>query len=266
MKITGLKYIELLIDLEPAIKKAGDLSIGLRQTAKIHNKYQTGSHMLDIVTEADFAVQEAILSEIAKTELVECELIAEEDTPSVKKFKGTNGFVLTLDPIDGTFIYASEGRFYSIIVGLNDKKDPLYTFYHYPTVSWSRRIANNQVVDFGIKPEVKLKGSNFQKSISYSFGEPKDMIPNKIFSQLISDGYVFTKRADITDESGSTTLLFLDQVAGYYIGNPGAYDGLGALHYAKEKHFRIYSDIDISKPLDSGHGMYYPGWYVVLRQ
>jgi hypothetical protein len=50
------------------------------------------------VTGADLQVQEFILSRLAETPLVECELFAEEATPSVYKFKGTNGLVFLIDP------------------------------------------------------------------------------------------------------------------------------------------------------------------------
>ncbi|OGY38179.1 MAG: hypothetical protein A3I08_00860 [Candidatus Andersenbacteria bacterium RIFCSPLOWO2_02_FULL_46_11] len=72
--------------------------------------------------------------------------------------------------------------------------------------------------------------------------------------------------ADITDKSGSCTLLFLNQVAGYYTEDPNAYDGLSALHYGQVKEFRIYSSLNIAAVMDDSHGPYHPGWYVVLRK
>ena len=106
MQTNSQKFIDILISLEPVFKKAGELAVKMRETAKSKNKFNTGIAGIDIVTEADLAVQEFILSEMAKTKLIECELIGEEDTPLTKKFKGTNGLVLTLDPIDGTILYA----------------------------------------------------------------------------------------------------------------------------------------------------------------
>ena len=84
------EYIDILIGLEPVFKKAGELAVKMRETAKSKNKFNTGVAGIDIVTEADLAVQEFILSEMVKTKLIECELIGEEDTPLTKKFKGTN--------------------------------------------------------------------------------------------------------------------------------------------------------------------------------
>ncbi len=260
------EYIDILIKLEPVFRRAGDLALQMRSTAPSYNKYQSGIEGIDIVTEADLAVQEAVLLEFTKTKLVECELIAEEDTPSVAKFKCTNGLVLTLDPIDGTIFYKNDKRFFCIIVCLHDGKSLLYSFYHYPVVNWSRRITENKVEDFGYLPKVDTKsGLDLSHVISHTFSEPEKMIP-EIYSKLTAEGYVFRKLSEITGESGSATLFFLNQVAGYYTNNPGAYDGLGVLYYGQVKKYQIYSDIDISKAVDGTHGKYYPGWYLVLRK
>ena len=259
--------VKVLIELEPVFKKAGELAIKMRKTAGSRNKFNTGVAGIDIVTEADIAVQEMILSEMAKTKLIECELIAEEDTPSVNKFKGTNGLVLTLDPIDGTIFYANDKRFFCIIICLHDSKSLLYSFYYYPVVNWSRRIAENKVEDFGELPKMNTKdGLDLGHTIAHSFGDPAKIIP-EIYSKLTKEGYTFHNTfTEITDESGSATLFFLNQVAGYFTNNPGAYDGLGILYYGQVKKYQIYSDIDISKSVNGPHGKYCPGWYLVLRK
>src|SRR3989344_5446151 len=152
MSTSADKYIDILIELEPVFKKAGQVALELRKTAKMSNKFRSGISMLDMVTDADLAVQEAILNEMAKTKLRECKVVAEENTPSVSKFKGTNNLTVTIDPIDGTFIYTSGGRFFSVIICLNDGKSLLYTYVYYPVVDWVRRITRNSVEDFGILP------------------------------------------------------------------------------------------------------------------
>lgn len=259
------EYINLLISLEPIFKQAGDLALKLRSTAKASYKSETGVHGVDLVTEADLAVQEMILSAMVKTKLIECKIIAEENTPSVAKFKGSNGLTLTIDPIDGTFIYTSNGRFFSIIVCLNDGQSLLYTYTLYPAVDWARRIANSQVQDFGILPKVKTKDNlDLTKTIASSFRDPAKTVP-EVYAKLVTEGYIFRNLTDITDEAGSCTLFFLDQVAGYYTDNPGAYDGLCALHYAQVKGLRSESTVDLSQPLVGPHGQYYPGWCYTLR-
>jgi fructose-1,6-bisphosphatase/inositol monophosphatase family enzyme len=218
------------------------------------------------VTEADLAVQEMILAEMAKTKLTECRLIAEEDTPAVSEFIGVNGLVLTIDPIDGTFIYVGKGRLFSVIVCLNDGKVSLYTYLYYPAVDWSRRITRGEITDFGKLPKVKVRnGLDLTRIIAYTFGEPEKTMPAE-YSRLIQENYVFRKLSDITSDSGSGTLFSLGQVAGYYTESPGAYDGIGVLHYAQVKKLMIKSTLDLSQPLLGPHGQYYPGWYYVLRK
>jgi len=265
-KINPEEYIKILVELEPVFKKAGELALKMRKTALSKNKHNTGVAGIDIVTEADTAVQEFILSEMAKTKLTDCRLFAEEDTESVKKFKGTNGLVLALDPIDGTAIYASTGRFFSTIVSLNDKESVLYTCCHYPLLNWTRRIIKNKIDDFGNLPKVELKdNSDLSKTIAFTVRGPEKM-DRDAYNKLVAQGYKFRKVFDITDESGSHTLLFLNQVAGYFNDGPNPYDGLVALHYGKAKNMQIYSTLDMSEPNINDHGPHYTGWYVALKK
>lgn len=265
MENNSQEFINILIELEPVFKKAGELALQMRATAKSKNKFNTGVAGIDIVTEADTAVQEFILSEMAKTKLVECQLFAEEDTPSVKKFKGTNGLVLALDPIDGTIIYASTGRFFSTIVSLFGKEKFLYTFCNYPVVNFSKRITEGKVEDFGEFSKIKIKGGlDLKKVIVYTHGnlEKQDA---KIYDKLIKDGYKFLTYSDISGEAGSCSLFFGDRVAGFYRETPNPYDGFVALHYGQAKKFRIYSNVDLTKFEVGDHGPHYSGWYVVLN-
>lgn len=258
--------INALIRLEPVFKQAGELALRLRPKASINTKHQTGIRGVDIVTDADIAVQETILTEMTKTKLIECQLVAEEDTPSVAKFKGTNGLILTLDPIDGTIWYVSDYNFFSIIICLRDNESLLYTICHYPAVNWTRRITRNTVDDFGVLPQVITKDNlDLTHTIAHTFGNPEKTAP-EISRQLVAKGYTFRVVRDITDQSGSCTLFFLNQVAGYYTENPNAYDGLPALHYAQVNKFQIYSSLNIAKIINGPHGPYHPGWYAVLRK
>ncbi|OGZ90854.1 MAG: hypothetical protein A2599_00525 [Candidatus Staskawiczbacteria bacterium RIFOXYD1_FULL_39_28] len=258
--------IKILIELGPVFKKAGELAVKMRGTAKSENKFNTGVAGIDIVTEADTAVQEFIISEIAKTKLVECELIAEEDTPSVSKFKGTNGLVLTLDPIDGTIFYASTGRFWSTIVTLHDKKNILYNFCNYPVVNFSVRIVNGKVKENGVLPKINTKEEkDFSKTIFCTGKDPRK-IRRDVYEKLIAQGYNFSNVFDVVSEAGSCTMLFSGKVGGYYTNTPNPYDGLPALHYAKAKNLKVYSDLDISKYEIGDHGPHYSGWYVVLKK
>jgi fructose-1,6-bisphosphatase/inositol monophosphatase family enzyme len=266
MENNSQEYINALIGLEPVFKKAGELALKMRKTAKSKNKFNTGVAGIDIVTEADTAVQEFILLEMAKTKLVECELIAEEDTPSVKKFKGANGLVLALDPIDGTIIYASTGRFFSTIVSLYNKEQFLYTFCNYPVVNFSKRITGGKVEDSREFPKIKIKdGLDLKKIIVYTHGNLQKQ-DSGIYDKLIKDGYKFLTYADITDDAGSCSLFFSGQVAGFYKETPNPYDGFTALHYGQAKKFKIYGDVDLSNFKIGDHGPHYSGWYLVLQK
>lgn len=259
--------IETLIELEPVFRKAGKLTLDMRKTAASRNKFNTGIHMVDIVTEADLAVQELILKAMAKTKMVDCQLAAEEDTPTVGQITGKNGLMLTIDPIDGTFIYASEGDYFSIILGLRQGAEFLYTFCYYPALNWGKRIIINKVESFGKGRKVKTNpGLDLANSVvSYTYGD-LGVIPGDIRQKLDEEGFRFLNRSEITGESGSTTLLFLNQVAGFFVSNPLVYDGLTALHFGRAMNYRIYSDIDLDKIEKGAHGPYHPGWYLVLRK
>ncbi len=265
MNQNNQEYIDILIGLEPVFKKAGELALKMRKTAGSKNKYSTGIAVIDIVTEADTAVQEMILAEMAKTKLVECQLFAEENTPSVSKFKGTNGLVLTLDPIDGTLFYASTGKFYSTIVTLHNKKDILYTFHNYPEINWSRRIAGGKIIDSGELPEIKTKETiRLDKTIVYTLRGPKNM-DQAVYNKLVEQGYEFRKASEITDDAPACAVFFSGKVAGFYIEGPNPYDGIYAMLYGQTKKLKIYSTLDLSTYTINDHGPHYVGWYLVLQ-
>lgn len=260
------KYVNALIKLEPIFKQASEMSLELRSTVDVKKKLNTGIDLVDIVTEADLLVQETILVEAAKTVLKDCILVAEEKTPSVKKFKGSNNLTLALDPIDGTFLYTSNGRLFNTQVSLKSENKILYTFCHYPAVKWSMRMSDDGVLEFGKKPRATVKTrDNLSKSIMYTTGDPAIDIPD-IYKKLTGEGYIFRYLFDITDDAGSTTLFLLDQAGGYYKNMPQVCDGLTAYHYAQVKNYQIFSNLNISKLIAGKGGTdYYKGWYIALK-
>lgn len=260
------EYIDILISLEPIFKQAGELALKMRKTAKSKNKYDTGNPAFDIVTEADTAVQEFILFEMLKTKLADCKIMAEESTPSISKFKELNGLVLTLDPIDGTAIYASTGKFWSVIVSMNDGENILYTFLYYPDIKWSRRIISGEIEDSGEFPKFKLKENlnvDFNKAI---YCHNSEDIDPKIYRELTGKGYKFYKRTDLTEERGSYILLFSRTVAGSYITDPNPYDGLVMLHYGQAANMKIYSSINVSNTIITKSSPRFKGWYLALNK
>lgn len=266
--MTEDQYLTILVSFESIFEQAASLACDLRNKVSSYNKSQTGAEGIDIVTDADLQVQEFILSRLVETPLIECELIAEESTSSVSKFKGTNGLVLSIDPIDGTAIYVDGGKFFSLIVGMHNKKDLLYTYYRYPLLNWTKRILKNRAEDIGDLPEIKIKtGIEPMNMIAYLSHVKPEKLPFYIEEKLRSRGLSVHNRKDISDEATMTALLYLGKIAGVCVHNPIAYDCLGVLHYAYATgKFEIYSTVDLSKPTKDPFGLYYPGLYVVWKK
>ncbi len=265
--MTEDQYLDILVSSESIFEQAATFACDLRGNVSSYTKSETGVDILDIVTDADLKVQEYILSRLAETPLVECELIAEESTPSVSKFKGTNGLVLTIDPIDGTAMYVAGQGFFSLIVGLHNKKEPLYTYYRYPLLDWTKRIVKDRAEDIGSVPEVKIKPSiGSMSKIAYLAHVKPDTLPLDLEEKLAARGLSVCDRKDISDEATMTALLYLEKIAGVCVQNPIAYDCLGPLHYAYTSGFEIYSTVDLSKPTKGPFGIYYPGLYVVWKK
>ncbi len=266
--MTEDQYLDILISCEPIFEQAARLACDLRNKVSSYNKSQTGAEGIDIVTDADLQVQEFILSRLAETPLIECELIAEESTPSVSKFKGTNRLVLLIDPIDGTAMYVDGGKYFSLIVSMHNKKDLLYTYYHYPSLNWTKKIVKDRAEDIGDVPEMQIKpGIDPMKMIAYLAHVKPEELPSEIEEKLKSKGLSVHNRKDISDEATMTALLYREKIAGVCVQNPMAYDCLGALHYAYATgKFEIYSTVDLSKPTKGQFGVYYPGLYVVWKK
>lgn len=259
------QYLNVLISSESIFQQAAQLACDLRKKVASYSKSQTGDAGLDIVTEADLQVQEYVLSRLAETPLVECEMIAEESTISVSKFRGTNGLVLTIDPIDNTAAYVAGQGFFSIIVSMHNKKDLLYSYYHYPLLNWTKKIVNNRVEDIGSLPEIAIKeGVDPMKRIAYLSHVKPDKLPSEIEEIFTHKGLLICDRKEISDDATMTAQMYLGKIAGVCVNNPIAYDCLGVLHYAYATGlFETYSTVDLTKPTKGKFGVYYPGMYVL---
>ena len=131
--------IKTLQKLEPVFIDAGKLAQKMQKGVERHDKYATGDAVVDIVTAADLKVQEFLLEAMAKTDLVKCHLMAEENTETAQKFNNEGEYYLTLDPIDGTANYAAGGHDFCVIVSLHNGKELLYTFIHFPVLNWKAK-------------------------------------------------------------------------------------------------------------------------------
>lgn len=151
-----MNILEEIQKLEPAVKEAGQLAVKMQKTAKHRNKFNSGNAIVDIVTEADLAVQEFLLRELVKTPLADCKLLAEENTPTTEKFTGKLDYYLAIDPIDGTAIYAKGLDFFSTIVSVHDGKKPIYHFKYYPLLNWTQKIVEKNYESIGSIPTINL--------------------------------------------------------------------------------------------------------------
>ncbi len=243
------KEIEIIQQFEDVFIEAGKLAVKLRNDAVIEQKYNSGIKDIDIVTSSDLTVQEFVLQKLAKSELKSCEIVAEEDTPGKNLFAKFSDYVITIDPIDGTALYVSGKKMYSIIVTVHNKKRPIYTFCYFPEAKWGVKIVDDQCQFFGNKPKI-IHNTVLPKTIVYSFYGSKGNPANCISEQsvrLLKEGYVFRNKKEITSKAGSTALFLLGIVDGYFVEDGSAVDCLVGLHYAFAKGFEVYQNIDLTK-------------------
>jgi len=261
-----MDLIETLKKLEPVFMKAGQLAYRMQKNVHSYNKFNTGNPASDIVTDADLAAQEFLLKEISKTDLINCTLLAEEDTPSVKNFTGNNGYYLGIDPIDDTAIYTKGGKHFSVIVSLHNGKEVLYVFVYFPAWDWIHKVVNGQYSTTGEKPDMGLP-VGAKNSIVYWEGSPEKNLPKEILSQLKDSGLTFIKVQDWNTSIGSIGPFASEEIAGVYQEDMNTYDGLVELSIAKAKGLKIYPDkeLDLKNILKREKGLYYPEFYLVLN-
>lgn len=262
-----MNLIETLENLEPIFIKVAQLALKMQKGVDHHNKTNTGNELADIVTEADLTVQEFLLKEIIKTDLVNCRLLAEEDTALTDKFNSEGKYYLSIDPIDGTATYAVGGKSFSTIITLHDGKNILYMFDYFPVFNYFHRVLNNKYSTSGKIPDLSLP-HEVKNTIIYWSGNPEKNIP-KLYNELKSKGLNFKKVIDISEDLDVTTMFVQNRVAGIYHENMNVYDGLADLSIAQAKGFKIYSGglngaFDLTNIQKRETGLYYPGYYLTL--
>ena len=102
--------------LSAVLKKAGDMMLQYQQP----RVYAKGKHA-DFVTEADLAVQEFLLEELAKL-FPTAKFFAEEKKDNVL----TDALTFIIDPIDGTTNYFRHRRCSAISIGAVEGKKPVF--------------------------------------------------------------------------------------------------------------------------------------------
>ena len=114
--------------LAPAVRRAAALARELEGRVANRPKHGERSPVKAALTAADTKVQEILLQALVEVS-PELRLEAEEDTPSVRVFTGSEDACVVLDPIDGTLRFFLEGLGpYSLLMGL--AHDDVYVAAH----------------------------------------------------------------------------------------------------------------------------------------
>lgn len=270
-KMNKEEITKIIKSLEFAFFKAGDLACEMQEKSQESRK-NDGTHEISIVTDADLAVQEYVLEAILQTDLGKCHIIAEEDTPSVSKFKNELDFFITLDPIDGTSNYAVGRPYFALIISLRTNSEILYTFYHLPRLQWTHIMDGNEYRSIGKPPTDLDLPEATSKSIVFSFGDYLIDEDDTVAAVIREKGLQVISRKQLSPNIfiGSTALFLAGYSAGYYGPNPLCVDGLVCFHYAKTQNLPIYSkgpngELDFSLITERSTGNYHPGYYVVIR-
>lgn len=237
----------------------------MQNKVKSFNKTNTGISDIDIVTEVDSRVQEFLLKNIIKTDLINCRLLAEEETLLENKFNKKNNKFLAIDPIDGTKLYAEHKQLYGLIITLYNKKKIYYTYRYYPVINWEHLIFDDKYIINGkFKSNIKFS-KDVSKSIVYTCSDDPQKIAPKLYKALTARGYVIKHKNEVARGIGSATMFMAGKVVGYFINNPNVYDGLTIMHLAKVKKYKLYSTVDISKIIIENSYSCHPGYYFVVR-
>jgi fructose-1,6-bisphosphatase/inositol monophosphatase family enzyme len=259
------KMIHILESLELGFKKAGELALSMQNHVKNYNKLDTGNDLVDIVTEADLAIQEVLLTEISKTDLRGCRLLGEENTPQITKFNEKGKLYLSIDPIDGTKNYAENSPYWSLIIMLHNGEDIIYLFNYFPAFNYLQKISNKKFVTQGNLPDLPSLEET-KNLINYWSGSPEQTLPQDTIENLTKKGFIFKNMREMSF-SDSAILFAENRIAGAYAENPNAYDGIVNLAIAKAKKLNVYTseDFNLSNIQKRKSGYYYPGYYLVLN-
>lgn len=262
-------FVKILENLEPVFISAGELACAMQKSARQYNKYNSGNPLTDIVTEADLAVQELILQAMVKTDLVNCRLMAEEDTPLVKEFNQKGQYYLAIDPIDDTAIYASGGAYFNQVISLHDGKNFLYMYVQLPALKWVHKVVNNVYSSSGDAPNFSLP-KEAKKTIVYWQGNPEQRIPQEFQAELKSKGLRFAQIKTISPDVGSIAMFVTNRVAGVYQDDMNVYDALTEYNIGLARGQKVYSDgpngkVDLLNIQKRQIGLYYPGYCLALN-
>jgi len=236
--ISSERAIGILSEVVPeALDRAGRKGLQMQPGVQADRKTDTGDDRLDLVTEADLALQEDILTTIARTELHRCVLLAEEKTDAVGEFTGEDPLRITLDSINGTKRYKDGSRAWEIVVGAHSPDQILFNYSLSPGLGYSVQIDE----DKGIQTTGTFPGSIAQAKQS-------QMIMARRYDELLREhselrDFFHDAHFEIVEKDppidaiggrvGRNMAFVSGLVQGVLIHRPNPFDGLLPAHFAK---------------------------------
>jgi hypothetical protein len=229
---------EHLLHSEPTLRAIAEQGGRFQGQVDSLTKSDTGSLAADLVTQADYWVQNELLQHFVTTPLVGCQLVAEESSPELAplmgRFARESEYQLLIDPIDGTKRFVEGLPYFSTIVSLRRLNQCLYTFCYYPKLHWWIRLLGEDGWEVSGRMPLSIPESSSQRVV-YTSGTPA-----QDFGDWQGDlpGWDWVK-GDSLHPCGSKLLYLTGSVAGYASSKPNLYDGLMIYHYARVRRHRV---------------------------
>ena len=222
---------EVLLELEPKILQISNQGAEFQGQVESLRKSETGSFAADVVTKADYWVQNELLRAFASTPLLGCQLVAEESSaelaPLMERFAPQSEYQLLIDPIDGTKRFVEGLPYFSTIVSLRHQQRCLYTFCYYPKLNWWLRLLGEE--SWEVSGRIPLSLPAHERCVVFTSGTPDQDFAD--WQEQLGDWR--WAKGDALHPCGSKLLYLSGSVAGYASSKPNLYDGLMIYHYAK---------------------------------
>lgn len=250
---------------------AGYMARMLRPGIRVTINGQSGNQMVDVLTSADLEIQEEVLRALVQSEtLLSCQMRAEENTPSVARFYGKSLYTIVLDPIDGTFLYINDHELYSLLIGMHNEQQMIYSFNFYPEIRWGLEIVGDKTKFFGSTPKLpeEVLSQIASKTIGYVdySHDPRDILPSYLYQSYLDNGYNFVRMTE-TEGYGPNLLFLLGTIDGLFTFNGNAVDAFMPLHFAQAQGYSVVTTVDFSslRSGPAGYGDIYPGYFITTR-
>lgn len=250
----------ILVGLEEEVRKISRQGGEFQGKVESLTKSDTGSPGADLVSQADYWLQEHLLNLFAQTDLRYCQVVAEEASeqmePLLARFAETSDYQIFLDPLDGTRRFLEGLPYFSTIVSLRHRHQPVYSFCYYPKLDWWIRLYQDH--SWEVSGSLPLSLPRRTDCVVYTSGSPSEDFAD--WQGQASE--LEWLKGDKIHPCGSKLLYLSGSVAGYASAKPNLYDGLMIYHFAKVRRHRMHTSLDLSHWEDGPRGLFHPGRYL----